>query len=990
MIWKRFFLVTGLLLLQFLAVPIEIASSQGLPSEEVRVISLPGVGNDRANAVSFSPDGKHLAIAASAGIYIFDSQTLSNEQFIYMGNLVRTLAFSPQGESLAVGLFDQTTHLLSFPNGQPIRQLNDLGGWVRSVAFTPDGQQIAIAAGDAIRLWNKSDGTLQLTIEDLAGVRTLAISPDGTTLAIGLQDNSIQLRALSDGSLLKTLIGHEGWVRSLAFSPDGTQLASGAFDATARLWDVQSGELQHTLTDHQSSVLGIAFSPDGSTLATGSVDQTVRLWNSSDGALLRTFVGHGGFVYSVAFSPDGRTLASGANDNTVRLWNLTSTDESSLEPPATPSDCRACHHSPGSASPVAVIDVRCDACHPNGLGFNWCPFFPRVVNENSQMEIRANSNEQAGVSLPGRSLAVTIFAPANGEVIYSNHEYVAPLQVTGRVESSNLPLDQVEVHLEVWAGDQLISSLFKPLQENGQFAFNLGVNPHGQTQFINDPAAPLNCAFCHDDFFIQARVPAGELRLLVVAATFDGDLASDERWITADINKDIPLEVILTDASSGEAVSGLTIHASTRLYEWRGRISSGISGANGIAVFPVEMLSQAPTSYVIEIPDQVVDGVFYFAEEAKELVIDPQATSLEPINIKVYSQSGQINGTLAFKPSAPVSVWAIQLPAGPAFQIKADADGRFSFIDIPVAEFVVFADPDMMADQGLSGTQIKIDLTQSPTSSVELDANVVDSLFTGEIVGSDDEWLPFAWLVAPDGTVQPADIRSGSWTVSGTSTEISNWVVSAPGYYSQEVNPADTATLALERRSDLEKMIWGAGEIIIPSDTKAEFAAGKIDFESGWLWGSNPAEETLIIQTAEAEIRLSSGQFALERTAGDVAWFYLFSGQADVRNLKTNVSFSIEPGQMLALTRSDTFVPFSYAPAVVHALRSFDTTPTSPAWKPGLVEKFQTFSLEAGVKFAQLVTFITYFVAVISLVAIPWFTVRWLSTHRKPRGDKNE
>ncbi len=305
MIRKHLTLVVGFLLVQFILFPVERVSSQGLSMDGVRVISLSTTGDERANAVAFSPDGKYVVVAASGGIYLFDSQTLSREQFISTGTWVRTLAISPDGTSLLAGLFDETARMFSFPAFEPKSQFENLGGWARSVAFTSDGRLAAVAAGDAIRLWNTTDGSLQLTIPDLDGVRALAISPDGVTLAVGLQDNSIQLRATSDGSLLKMLLGHAGWIRCLAFSPDGTQLASGAFDATARVWDVQTGELRHTLTDHQSSVLGIAFSPDGTSLATGSVDQTVRLWNPDDGTLLRTFVGHTSFVYTVAFSPDG-------------------------------------------------------------------------------------------------------------------------------------------------------------------------------------------------------------------------------------------------------------------------------------------------------------------------------------------------------------------------------------------------------------------------------------------------------------------------------------------------------------------------------------------------------------------------------------------------------------------------------------------------------------------------------------------------------------
>ena len=988
---KRLFLLVGFLLLLEWILPVERASSQSQHSEPVRVISLSMAGDDRANAVAFSPDGKYLAVAASSGIHLFDPQTLSQKEFFSTGAWVRTLAISPDGAFLAAGLSTHTAHLLQFPTLKPVHEFEDLSGWVRSIVFTPDGQFMAAAAGDAVHLWNRAEGTVALTIENLAGIRALAISPDGGTVAVGLQDNSIQLRSLSDGSLSKILLGHEGWIRCLAFSPDGTQLASGAFDATARLWDVSSGQLLHTLSDHQSSVLGIVFSPDGTTLATGSVDQTVRLWNSSDGTLLRTFVGHSGFVYSVAFSPDGDVLASGANDNSVRLWNLNSTSDLVREPPSTPSDCRICHHPPNNTNPVAVIDVRCDACHSGGLGVNWCPFFSRSDSETSELEIHTASREQIGVPIPGRALAVTIFSPANGEAVYSNASHVAPLQVTGKVESSNLTLDKINVQLEVWTGTQMLSTLTQPLKPDGQFAFNLGVNPNGYMLRINDPAAPFNCAYCHDDYYVQAYVPAGDIRLLVRATTFDGDQASDERWIITDVNKTLPLEVSLTDADSGEPVAGLTVHAVTRLYEWRGRTSTALSDEYGIANLSLEVLSQSPTVYKIEIPNQVVDGIFYSAQDTGTLTVDPETAQLAMMEFKVNSRKGQIHGTLNFDVDSPVVVWAVQRPAGQAFQVQSNADGRFSFNDLPIATYAVFADPAMMAHQSLTATYVTADLLRSPESSVELDAKTAVMLFAGRVTGSEGEWLPFAWLSASDRSVVPADIRSGNWTISGQQAQAEAWVATAPGYYSQAVGSLQSETIVtLNRRSDTESIPWGLGEITVPSDTIVKVSPGKIDFDSGWIWGMNSGNEPIVLRTDEAEIRLSFGQFALERPAGETAWFYLFDGQAKLHHLGSGNLISLEAGQMIPLLESSNFSPMPYLPSVLPVLRSLTNMSVSPYWEPSAAEKIQDLSLQSGVILAQFVTLITYFIAVISLVGIAWWAVRWMSKHQRSPGEKNE
>ena len=159
-----------------------------------------------------------------------------------------------------------------------LRTLTGHGSYVRSVAFSPDGKTLASGSDDkTIKLWRVRDGRLMKTLTGHGSlVLSVAFSPDGKTLVSGSDD--IKLWRVSDGKLMKTLTGHVDWVSSVAFSPDGKTLASGSDDKTIKLWRVSDGRLIKTFTGHGNYVLSVAFSPDGKTLASGSDDNTIKLW----------------------------------------------------------------------------------------------------------------------------------------------------------------------------------------------------------------------------------------------------------------------------------------------------------------------------------------------------------------------------------------------------------------------------------------------------------------------------------------------------------------------------------------------------------------------------------------------------------------------------------------------------------------------------------------------------------------------------------------
>ena len=276
-------------------------------------------------SVAFSPDGKTLASAS--GDNTIKLWNLQNQKELATltghSNWVNSVAFSPDGKTLASASADKTIKLWNLQTQKTIATLTGHSYAVNSVAFSPDSLTLASASNDnTIKLWNLQT---QKTIATLTGhsnpVRSVAFSPDSLTLASASNDNTIKLWNLQTQKTIATLTGHSNPVRSVAFSPDGKTLASASADKTIKLWNLQTRS-PLTLNRFSNWVNSVSFSPDGKTLASASADNTIKLWNLQTQNTIATLTGHSGAVQSVVFSPDGKTLASASFDNTIKLWNL--------------------------------------------------------------------------------------------------------------------------------------------------------------------------------------------------------------------------------------------------------------------------------------------------------------------------------------------------------------------------------------------------------------------------------------------------------------------------------------------------------------------------------------------------------------------------------------------------------------------------------------------------------------------------------------------
>jgi WD40 repeat protein len=283
--------------------------------------------------LAFSPDGRQVAVTErDNAVRVYDTATgqrlhswtvpLTNPY----ENYTSAVAFAPDGLTLAAGATDHLIHRWDLRTGRELAPLRGHTGYVTALVFTADGRWLYSAGWDgAIRRWDTSTWQEKPLVPD-AATGTVARSPVGSVLAWEGDGGVLHLGDAVTGQTVRTLAGNPAGFSQLAFSPDGSILAAGGSDLSLQLWEVASGKLLRQWSwpkgkDPHTDVDDIAFTPDGKTLATASFrSHEVLLWDVRTGARLARAPHE--MVRGVVFTPDGRTLVSAGWDRALRWWDV--------------------------------------------------------------------------------------------------------------------------------------------------------------------------------------------------------------------------------------------------------------------------------------------------------------------------------------------------------------------------------------------------------------------------------------------------------------------------------------------------------------------------------------------------------------------------------------------------------------------------------------------------------------------------------------------
>ncbi|WP_161602197.1 WD40 repeat domain-containing protein [Tautonia marina] len=204
--------------------------------------------HDREASISvleFSPDGKTLVSADVTGSLSLWNVASGQLRKVHETRfrMITALDVSSDSRSVtAAGLDSQGGRLLVFdlPSGEPRQQLRLAPrSIVRTLEFLPgDDQVLWLDVGyQQLRRWALNQEESEVLLDEHHRLTSFALSPDGTTVAVGTSEGEVNLRAWKTLQVTHRFKKQPNPIQALDFSHDGRFVAVGGLLSGLIVWN---------------------------------------------------------------------------------------------------------------------------------------------------------------------------------------------------------------------------------------------------------------------------------------------------------------------------------------------------------------------------------------------------------------------------------------------------------------------------------------------------------------------------------------------------------------------------------------------------------------------------------------------------------------------------------------------------------------------------------------------------------------------------------
>ncbi|CAH8853799.1 unnamed protein product [Trichobilharzia szidati] len=309
--------------------------------------------------VSFSPDGKFLAVAKGHNVMLFLAPCAKRQfnhlelyrTFYGFSDNVTCIDWSFDSRFFIAGSVDSTCRLFSvynipkifvytlsghknpivgaflFRNSMNVLTVSSDGMaclWECNTPFNELKSSDNSESGSLFKISNRYRYSNSADVQMTVPITAVAFHKDLRLLATGFESGLLLLHTFPDFVIISEVNLFTNSINTVTINRNGDWIGAGSemFGQIA-VWEWRSQSCYMRADSHSKQMTSLAYSPDGLHLVTGGYDNKVKVWRIAGGRSIVTFSEHTAGVTGVAFpAQNSKIVLSASLDGTVRAHDL--------------------------------------------------------------------------------------------------------------------------------------------------------------------------------------------------------------------------------------------------------------------------------------------------------------------------------------------------------------------------------------------------------------------------------------------------------------------------------------------------------------------------------------------------------------------------------------------------------------------------------------------------------------------------------------------